>query len=120
MRMLTVTQALVWKEVREMWTWAAGVMLLVAAELAYVYGASVLMRGPVGYIYFLMPLMWVIVPVTPLLCGAVLGFHQFHAETQRDLWAFLVHRPVSRGGSSGQRRPLALHCIWRRWDCRRW
>lgn len=30
------------------------------------------------------------------LFGAVLGWFQIHNERHRDLWAFLVHRPVSR------------------------
>ncbi len=34
-----------------------------------------------------------------ILCaafGAILGWFQIHNERQRDLWAFLVHRPVTR------------------------
>ena len=30
--------------------------------------------------------------------GAVLGWFQIHNERQRDLWAFLIHRPITRTG----------------------
>ncbi len=30
--------------------------------------------------------------------GAVLGWFQIHNEQQRDLWAFLIHRPITRTG----------------------
>jgi hypothetical protein len=38
-------------------------------------------------------------PATSFLCpllGAALGWFQIHNERQRDLWSFLVHRPMSR------------------------
>jgi hypothetical protein len=49
---------------------------------------------------FLQPLlsMWVLLPLE-LFCGlygAGLGWAQARAEGNRDLWAFLVHRPVTR------------------------
>jgi hypothetical protein len=40
-----------------------------------------------------------VTPMTGFLCaifGAILGWLQIHNERHRDLWAFLVHRPLSR------------------------
>ena len=33
-----------------------------------------------------------------VIFGAVLGWFQIHNERQRDLWAFLIHRPITRTG----------------------
>ncbi|MDB6131484.1 MAG: hypothetical protein JWM04_2591, partial [Verrucomicrobiales bacterium] len=36
--------------------------------------------------------------VTLAVFGLILGWRQIQSEKQRDLWAFLIHRPISRTG----------------------
>jgi len=96
MRTLSVTQALVWKEVREMWVWAAGAGILFGAELAYIFGIATGRLPGVDVLVVIALMVGIVALFTPALCGVALGFQQFHWGGRRDSWAFLVHRPVSR------------------------
>lgn len=92
---------LFWKELRQNLKWAIGVMVVMS--LATVYVAWLASdpwnaHGMLGWAAYLSPwdrFQQVSVLVCPL-AGLVLGVLHVAAEKRRDLWAFLVHRPVSR------------------------
>jgi hypothetical protein len=97
-------KTLIWKEWKENATVATialvgAVVLLVGLGITYMSAVRALATGvlrgdfvqPLVSEIFLLPATWFCA-----LFGGVLGWLQIQHERHRDLWAFLVHRPMTR------------------------
>lgn len=86
-------KALIWKEWKENARWALLGGLALALACAWMLHQALLTNN--------WELVWSqgLMPFTLLapVIGAAFGFLQIIPELRRDQWAFLVHRPVSRG-----------------------
>ncbi len=92
---------LFWKELRQNLKWAIGVLAvmgLAAIYIAWVVSRPQATQGLFRWSPYLLPwerFQQLSVLGCPL-AGLLLGVLHIAPEKRRDLWAFLVHRPVSR------------------------
>jgi hypothetical protein len=98
-------RALIWKELREQVKLAVigfviAILGLLGTYSLYMATVKVVATGRWDAYQMLQPLLSELFLLgAGCFCaalGAVLGWLQIHNERHRDLWAFLVHRPVSR------------------------
>jgi hypothetical protein len=100
-------KALILKELRENVKLAVlglGILTLILALTAVKYSTILKNLGGIGDSQQ-MYLPWqplvssdILIGIFCATFGAVLGWFQIHNERPRDLWAFLIHRPITRTG----------------------
>ncbi len=100
-------RALIQKELRENLKLAMLGLIIYSAILAlnihtYSHWMQSVAAGGQGQreVVMMQPLVsggfWTVSGIVCATFGAILGWFQIHNERQRDLWAFLVHRPATR------------------------
>ena len=90
-------KAMIWKELRENFRWAAlGGLVLALAEFYMLSAQRNAFRNS-GNITITNPTFLMVVLFGSALVGVCLGALQILPERSRDRWAALLHRPVGRG-----------------------
>lgn len=83
------------KEMRENAKWA--ILGLVGLSAALIFAVAQKNGNGIIGIGEFWPTVWLVMTITGPLLGAALGLGQILPELRRDLWAFLIHRPATRG-----------------------